>query len=54
MIWDGSRITWSTKDHQEIRAMVDLDADEGRLSRDGKNTFRLNIRQTRIIQPSII
>ena len=54
IIWDGNRLAWSLTDPGEIRAMVDLDAEEGRPSRDGKNAFRLHIKRTREIKPSII
>ena len=54
MIWDGNRLAWSLKNHDEIRLMIDLDAEEGRPSRDGRNVFRLQIKRTREIKPSII
>jgi eukaryotic translation initiation factor 2C len=55
MIWDGSRLAWSLKDHEEMRLMVDLDEEEGRPSRPGgKNVFRLHIRKTRPVDISII
>ncbi|ETI23115.1 hypothetical protein G647_04912 [Cladophialophora carrionii CBS 160.54] len=54
MIWDGNRLAWSLKDHGEIRTTVDLDAEDGRPSRDGRNSFRLHIKKTREINPSII
>lgn len=54
MLYDGNRLAWSLKSHGEMRIMVDLDAEEGRPSRDGKNSFRLHIRQTREIRPNIV
>ncbi len=55
MIWDGNRLAWSTKDHGEIRVLVDLDAEEGRPGpSNGRNTFRLSVKRTREFNPSII
>ncbi|KAJ9611980.1 Protein argonaute [Cladophialophora chaetospira] len=54
IIWDGSRLAWSLKDYGEIRTMVDLDSEEGRPNANGKNSFRLHIKPTRQLNPSII
>ncbi|EXJ75664.1 uncharacterized protein A1O5_00171 [Cladophialophora psammophila CBS 110553] len=55
IIYDGVRLAWSLKDYNEIRLMVDLDQEEGRPpSQDGKNTFRLHIKRTRMLDISLI
>lgn len=54
MLYDGNRLAWSSKDHNEIRLMVDLDVEEGRASRNGKNSFRLHIKKTRELDVSIV
>ena len=54
IIYDGNRLAWSLKDYKDLRLMVDLDAEEGRSSSDGRNTFRLHIKFTRELNPSII
>ena len=54
IIYDGNRLAWSSRDYGELRMMVDLDAEEGRPSRDGRNAFRLHIKRTRELNPSII
>ncbi|RVX69464.1 hypothetical protein B0A52_06528 [Exophiala mesophila] len=54
MLYDGHRLAWSSKDHNELRLLVDLDVEEGRPSRDGRNSFRLHIKKTRELDVSII
>ncbi|EXJ80238.1 hypothetical protein A1O1_08380 [Capronia coronata CBS 617.96] len=54
MIYDGNRLAWSLRDEPEIRLMVDLDREEGRPTRDGRNSFRLHIKKTRNMDMSIV
>ncbi|KAJ9500329.1 Protein argonaute [Exophiala xenobiotica] len=54
MLYDGSRLAWSMKDHNEIRLMVNLDQEEGRQSTNDRNTFRLHIRKTRKLDISVL
>ncbi|KEF61906.1 uncharacterized protein A1O9_03478 [Exophiala aquamarina CBS 119918] len=54
MIYDGNRLAWSSKDHGELRLMIDLDQEEGRPSRGDNNSFRLHIKKTREVDISII
>jgi eukaryotic translation initiation factor 2C len=55
MLYDGSRLGWSLKFHNDIRVMVDLDVEEGLPpSPDGRNVFRLHIKKTKDLNPSII
>ncbi|KIX93759.1 uncharacterized protein Z520_10665 [Fonsecaea multimorphosa CBS 102226] len=55
IIWDGNRLAWSLRDHNEIRLMVDLDQEEGRPPRaDGRNSFRVAIKKTRELDVSLI
>lgn len=53
MIFDGNRLAWSSKDHGELRLMVDLDQEDGRPGRDS-NKFRLHITKTRVLDVGII
>ncbi|OAP56736.1 hypothetical protein AYL99_08848 [Fonsecaea erecta] len=54
VLYDGNRLAWSMRDYNEIRLMVDLDQEEARPSRNGKNTFRLSIKRTRTLDISLI
>ncbi|KAL6245196.1 Protein argonaute [Rhinocladiella similis] len=54
MLYDGNRLAWSLRDHSEIRLMIDLDVEEGRPARGGRNTFRLHIKKTREVDVSLI
>lgn len=54
MIYDGNRLAWSLRDHGEIRLMVDLDTEDNRPSRGGRNTFRLVIKKTREMDISVV
>ncbi|OQV05203.1 Piwi domain-containing protein [Cladophialophora immunda] len=54
IIYDGNRLAWSLRDYNELRLMVDLDQEEGRPSREGKNAFRLLIKRTRMLDISLI
>lgn len=49
-IFDGNKLAWSSKPiDREVRLTVDLDAEQGRETREGqeeKNKFRVRIRQT--------
>ncbi|KAK5065213.1 hypothetical protein LTR84_001050 [Exophiala bonariae] len=53
MIFDGNRLAWSSKDHGEIRLIVDLDQEDGRPGRDS-NKFRLHITKTRVLDVGLI
>lgn len=55
IIWDSNKLAWSMKEMNEIRLMVDLDADEGRPARpNNANVKRLRIAPTKILDLSII
>ncbi|ETN40163.1 uncharacterized protein HMPREF1541_04439 [Cyphellophora europaea CBS 101466] len=55
IIWDGNKLAWSLDKMNELRLMVDLDAEEGRKPRpDGSNSIRLRVTPTRILDPTII
>lgn len=54
MIWDGHKLAWSLKKHDEIRLLVDLNQEEGRPAGGPNNTFRLQIRPTRVLDIGLI
>ena len=54
IIFDGNKLAWSLKDLNEIRIMIDLDAEEGRPSRGDRNTFRVRINKTKKLDVNII
>jgi eukaryotic translation initiation factor 2C len=55
IIWDGNKLAWSSKSFEEVRLMIDLDAEAGKPPRpNGSNTVRLSIKATKVLDPSVI
>ena len=58
ILFDGNKLAWSLIDIQEVRMMVDLDAEDGRRPRGGddagRNTFRLGMKKSKRVDLSVI
>lgn len=53
-IYDGNKLAWSLKDYGQQKLTVNLDVEEGRPSNNDKNTFRLHLQRTKILNLAVL